>query len=321
MPKPSPLRNSLSPNEPRSAADVSRLSVPLAEVRSLLPSGAQDGFSREVRVTLAHAPMGSRVYLESQPVSGPNERISAIELPFQPALGRREYRALLPPSPPGSEGSYVPVAVCRGQELRGERFWPHAAPHSEIERRPSVHPVKPPSVSRGVEQQIGSGRLERLPFPAMELLAHVEADLPNATVFGATPEGLRITFFIAGGRWSGPRIQARYRSEGGDWIVVRRDGVAIPNARATLETSDGALLYYELTGTIDLGPDGYEHALASNWPNFAALSIVARVSTTSERWKWLNRLTLVGAGVVNLKLGHTVYDLYSIQCEAAVLLP
>jgi hypothetical protein len=149
----------------------------------------------------------------------------------------------------------------------------------------------------------------------MELLAHVESNLPTFTVFGPTPEGLRLAFYISDGDWAGPRIQARYKSEGGDWIVVRRDGVAVPNARATLETSDGGLLYYELSGTIDLGPDGYARSLASDWPESAALSVVARISTSCENWKWLNRLTLVGAGIVNLKVGHTSYDLYSIQYD------
>jgi hypothetical protein len=148
----------------------------------------------------------------------------------------------------------------------------------------------------------------------MELLAHVEAKLPKATLFGKTPEGVRIAFYIAEGRWDGPRIRAQYRSEGGDWMLVREDGVGIPNARATLETDDGALLYYELTGTVDLGPNGCASVLANTAPEVAPLSVVAKITTASERWGWLNRLTIVGAGVVKLKTGTAIYDIYSIGC-------
>ncbi len=298
---------------PMPRLDAGRLGVPIANVREIVASPGF-GMMREVFVTLAGAPLGTRAFLESRPASGPRERIRAVELPFQPALGGREFRALVPTAVPGADASYIPVAVVDGTELRGSEFRTDEPMFHGLQ--PFARSAAAPGVrTDGVE---GNGS-PSLPLPKLSLLAHVQSELPKFTVFGATPEGLRISFYISDGHWSGPRIHARYKSEGGDWIVVRRDGVAIPNARATLETSDGALLYYELTGTIDLGPDGYARALANDWPDFAALALVARISTSSENWNWLNRLTLVGAGVVNLKIGHTSYDLYSIQLDPAGL--
>jgi hypothetical protein len=326
MLKPSPVQNRLSAREPSTGAafhvpgatrpvtlDTTR-TLPVAQLRDFVSSRRRDGMSQEVFVTLAQAPLGCRVFIQSEPISGPSERIAAIEMPFQSARGCREYRALLPPHAPGFQGAYVPVAVVDGKELRGDRF--HARQtRSDASASP---PLSRPQAVSTPEQRPGSG-YEYLPSPAMELIAHVEADLPSVTVFGPTPEGLRISYYIANGRWTGPRIHARYRAEGGDWIVLRRDGVAVPNARATVEADDGALLYYELTGTIDLGPEGYARGLANDLPEVAALSLVARVTTASEKWQWLNRLTLVGAGVVNLKIGRTDYDLYSIQRDPAAL--
>ena len=297
-------RRALSPNG-------GRIGTPVAAVQKLVRTRAGGGASREVLVTVPGAPLGCRVYLESQPLSGPSERVRAFELPSPAAEGKREFRALLAPIAPGSGGFYAPVVVFDGQELTGERF--RAESESALESK-SAAPASAVTASDRERHAVSAS----LPFPAMELIAQVESDLPAVTVFGPTPEGLRISFYISDGYWAGPRIHAQYKSEGGDWIVVRRDGIAVPNARATLQTSDGGLLYYELTGTIDLGPDGYARSLANDWPDSAALSLVARVSTASESWKWLNRLTLVGAGVVNLKIGRTHYDLYSIQCDVPI---
>jgi hypothetical protein len=251
-----------------------------------------------VIVELARAPQGTRVFLDLLAASGPRERISAWALPQQPGSEARRYRARLPESLSGFTGSYVPVAVLGGDEVRGEPL--------QMGLRPAA---SDDSTAEGLPP------FEAFP-PALQLLAHVYSDLPTATVFGATPEGIRMAFYVKDGRWSGPRIHAHYKSEGGDWLLVRKDGVAIPDARATLTTDDGALLYYRLGGTLDLGPDGYALALRNELPKSAPLSVTAQVSTSSEKWKWLNRLTLVGAGLVDLQKGRVRYDLYSISLLA-----
>jgi hypothetical protein len=254
-----------------------------------------------VLVRVARGLQGAMVYLESQPPAGPRERVRALALPTSTRSAREPdlltYRAVLPPSPTGSEAVYVPLVVRGAEEIRGA-------------------PVR---LDAAAPAQAKGGAASSAPPPAMELLAHVRASLPRLTVFGATPEGLQLAFYVEEGEWSGPRVRARYRAEGGDWMLVRRDGVGIPNARATLETEDGALLYYQLTGTVELGPNGYERALANDFDDLAPLSIVGKIATASPRWIWLNRLTLVGAGTVDLKNAVVRYDVYSITCDPSLL--
>jgi len=288
--------------------------LPVAELGRTVPSPGL-GLMREVFVRVPGAPLGTRVYLESRPSGGPSQRIRAVEMPHEEAARRgREFRALVPVDARPNEASFIPVAVVNGSELRGSELRTDAPSNLGFERF-----VAPAGGRKIVDDSLAASAVASFPSPKLELLARVQSDLPKTTLFGETPEGLRVSFYITDGNWAGPRIHARYRSEGGDWVLVRRDGVAVPNARATLETSDGGLLYYELTGTIDLGADGYARSLANDWPDLAALSLVARISTASDNWKWLNRLTLVGAGVVNLKLGHTSYDLYSIGLDSEAL--
>ena len=59
---------------------------------------------------------------------------------------------------------------------------------------------------------------------------------------GALPDGLRVNFQNVGGEVTGPRIRGKVRPSGGDWVTVRKDGVAILDARITLETDDHALI-------------------------------------------------------------------------------
>ena len=77
-------------------------------------------------------------------------------------------------------------------------------------------------------------------------------------MIGPVPEGLRVNFYVSDGEVTGPAIQGKIRPVGGDWITLRRDGVALLDVRATLETGDGALILMTYPGVIDLGPEGGE---------------------------------------------------------------
>jgi hypothetical protein len=57
-------------------------------------------------------------------------------------------------------------------------------------------------------------------------------------VIGPLAEGLRVNFQNVGGEVIGPRIRGSVRPSGGDWVTVRKDGVAVLDARITMETDD-----------------------------------------------------------------------------------
>ena len=65
---------------------------------------------------------------------------------------------------------------------------------------------------------------------------------------GDTPLGRRRIIAITGGRFSGARLSGRVLPGGADWQVIRSDGVADLDARYTLETNDGALIYVHNRG-------------------------------------------------------------------------
>ena len=80
------------------------------------------------------------------------------------------------------------------------------------------------------------------------------------------PEGVRVNFYSAGGEIRGPRVRGKVRAVGGDWLTVRKDGVAILDVSTTFETHDGALILVTYSGMIDFGENGHDEFLRGNLP-------------------------------------------------------
>ena len=82
----------------------------------------------------------------------------------------------------------------------------------------------------------------------LQPLFRAEIALAAAQELGETPQGRRRIIGITGGRFSGERLSGRVLPGGADWQVIRSDGVADLDARYTLETADGALIYVRNRG-------------------------------------------------------------------------
>ena len=70
---------------------------------------------------------------------------------------------------------------------------------------------------------------------------------------------------IAGGEFSGPKLRGKVLPGGADWQVLRDDGVAELEARYTLRTDDGALIYVR-NHALRHGPPEVMAALAAGQP-------------------------------------------------------
>src|SRR5437870_13849272 len=80
------------------------------------------------------------------------------------------------------------------------------------------------------------------------LLMTLQVVVEGAQKIGAVPHGTRVTAPISGGRFEGPRLRGRVVPGGGDWTLLRTDGVLELDLRVTLETDDGALIHMTLVG-------------------------------------------------------------------------
>jgi hypothetical protein len=132
-------------------------------------------------------------------------------------------------------------------------------------------------------------------------------------VIGETPQGLRINAYVTGGELSGPRLRGKILPVGADWLTIRTDGVGILDVRATMETHDGALIYAEYPGVMDLGPDGYQRIVSGNPPAKAAIQAVPRFLTSHPAYLWLNRLQCLYVGMADFATSTVSYDAYAVH--------
>lgn len=115
---------------------------------------------------------------------------------------------------------------------------------------------------------------------------------------GDTPAGHRRIIDITGGTFSGSRLSGRVLPGGADWQVIRADSVAFLEARYTLETADGALIYVRNVGYRHAPPDVLERLMRGEDvdPALYYMRTTPLFETSAARYAWLNRIICVASG-------------------------
>ncbi|HEY1691118.1 MAG TPA: DUF3237 domain-containing protein [Polyangiaceae bacterium] len=130
------------------------------------------------------------------------------------------------------------------------------------------------------------------------LLMTLEVAVPAVQKIGAVPLGTRVTAPITGGRFEGPRLRGRVLPGGGDWTLLRGDGVLELDLRVTLETDDGALIHFASFG-LRHGPPEVIAALGRGErvdPSTYYFRTTPRFETGHPKYAFLNRLLAVSSG-------------------------
>lgn len=134
--------------------------------------------------------------------------------------------------------------------------------------------------------------------PKLELLYEIHVDLDRPQVIGQTPYGTRQIYYVRGGSFQGPRIKGEVLPGGGDWALIRQDGVLQLDVRATVRTDDGALVYAWYYGLINATPDVFaavgrgEDVSPDRYYFYAA----PMFQTAAPQYEWLNRVLAVAKG-------------------------
>lgn len=134
--------------------------------------------------------------------------------------------------------------------------------------------------------------------PPLELLYRSTVQIAPPLSVGRLPTGERRIINITGGAFSGPRLSGTILPGGADWQVIRPDGITYVEARYTLQTHDGALIYVVNRG-LRHGPEAVMVRLAAGKPVDPRLYYFRTTplfETGSPTYRWLNGVVAVAAG-------------------------
>ncbi|MGO8906569.1 MAG: DUF3237 domain-containing protein [Solirubrobacteraceae bacterium] len=123
----------------------------------------------------------------------------------------------------------------------------------------------------------------------------------NAPVdVGAGPFGVRQVFDVTGGQVEGERIKGRVLGGGGDWMLLGPDGFGRLDVRGQFETADGAHIYAQYFGVLELNAAVQEATSQGGETDFGEqyFRIAPRLETGDPRYTWVNQTLFVAEGRV-----------------------
>ena len=132
------------------------------------------------------------------------------------------------------------------------------------------------------------------------LNAKLDAPLP----IGAGPIGTRTYFGLTGGTIEGERLQAKLLG-GGEWALLAADGFFRVDVRLQAETHDGAILYLQYYGLLEMNEAVQDAMGSGEGTEFSDQYFYTnpRFETGDERYAWLNTTFFVGRGRIKPGLG------------------
>lgn len=140
--------------------------------------------------------------------------------------------------------------------------------------------------------------LDALPCEFLFTITAKTGDKPPVQIKGG-PRGTRLVVTVSGGSFEGPKLKGTIAdAAGGDWVILRPDGVMALDVRLALVTDDGATIYMTYTGFGERVEGGMKIRTA---PSF---------ETGDERYAWLNNVQAVAHGTT--APGSVTYDVYSL---------
>jgi hypothetical protein len=134
--------------------------------------------------------------------------------------------------------------------------------------------------------------------PELRFVFQAEVEVGAPLDLGQTQAGHRRVVPIAGGLISGPRLQGRILAGGADWQILRPDGTADLDARYTIQTGDGALIYVMNRGVRHGPPEVIERLNRGQPadPRSYYFHTVATFETSAAECVWLTRAIILTAG-------------------------
>lgn len=145
-----------------------------------------------------------------------------------------------------------------------------------------------------------------------ELLFKIEYHMLPRLDLGYTPLGLRRVARVSTGTFAGPKIKGRVLDGGGDWLLIRPDGVMQLDVRVTLETDDKQLIYMSYRGYRHGPKDVIERLNKGEIvdPSLYYFRTTPYFETGSDKYAWLNRICSIATG--SRSANGPTYDVFEV---------
>ena len=136
------------------------------------------------------------------------------------------------------------------------------------------------------------------PQPQLEFIFEAKVTLDTVQELGTTTYGKRRIIPITGGTFEGPDMKGTIVPGGADWQTVRADGTADLEARYTLKTDDGVLIYIQNKGVRHAKPEVL--ARLAKGEKVDPSEYYMRTSATFEvaegKYPWLSKSIIISTG-------------------------
>lgn len=134
--------------------------------------------------------------------------------------------------------------------------------------------------------------------PKLEFAFEVRAEVAAPTVVGTLPTGTRRIIDILGGTFEGPTVKGKLLPGGADWQLIREDGFTDIDARYTLETDDGHLIYVSNVGIRHAPPEVMRRLNAGESvdPDLIYFRAIPKFETAAPELEWLMRSVFIATG-------------------------
>jgi hypothetical protein len=137
--------------------------------------------------------------------------------------------------------------------------------------------------------------------PKLEFIFEATVTLDPVQELGITTYGKRRIIPITGGTFQGPNIKGTILAGGADWQTVRTDDSADLEARYTLKTDDGVLIYIQNMGVRTGKPEVLARLGKGEKvdPSEYYMRTSAKFEVTEGKYAWLTKAVVISTGMRN----------------------
>ena len=146
----------------------------------------------------------------------------------------------------------------------------------------------------------------------LELEFTYEATLKPPVDIDAGPLGARNFYEVTGGTIEGKRLKGKVLTGGGDWLLVGPDGFARLDVRAQFITHDGASIYAQYPGLLELNQKVGAAIASGGSTDYGDqyFRTTPRLETGDTRYAWVNQSLFVAEGRIGP--GKVEYKVYRV---------